>query len=96
MQWPMAFKECTPQEKTPHAELFPKTEDGKFIYSNVDYLETWTAMEECVTLGLVLGVSNFNSEQVERLLGHCKIKPVMNQVSLHCIHSIKNELWYKF
>jgi aldehyde reductase len=82
VHWPMGFKECTPRDKTPHAELFPKDADGKFIYSDVDYLETWTAMEECVTLGLTksIGVSNFNSEQIERLLANCKIKPVMNQV----------------
>lgn len=39
-------------------------------------------MEKLVDLGLVksIGISNFNSEQVDRLLAKCRIKPVNNQV----------------
>lgn len=39
-------------------------------------------MEKLVDLGLVkyLGVSNFNSEQVERVLKEGHIKPITNQV----------------
>lgn len=42
-------------------------------------------MEECVKLGLTksIGLSNFNSEQVERILSVAEIKPVMNQVECH-------------
>lgn len=41
-------------------------------------------MEALVEKGLVrsLGVSNFNSEQLDRLLSACTIKPVMNQVEV--------------
>lgn len=41
-------------------------------------------MEALVTEGLVrsIGVSNFNSEQLGRLLNACTIKPVMNQVEV--------------
>jgi hypothetical protein len=41
-------------------------------------------MEECVGLGLTksIGVSNFNSEQIERLLKVATVKPVTNQVLL--------------
>lgn len=41
-------------------------------------------MEKLVESGLVrsIGVSNFNSEQIDRLLAHCKIKPVTNQVEV--------------
>lgn len=44
-------------------------------------------MEKLVTLGLVrsIGVSNFNSQQIERLLANCEIKPVNNQVNLYKI-----------
>ena len=44
--------------------------------------ETWPAMEEIVRLGLAksIGISNFNSEQIERILKIAKIKPVVNQV----------------
>lgn len=53
------------------------------IFSDVDYLDTWKAMEKLVDLGLAksIGISNFNSQQVERLLANCRIKPVNNQVS---------------
>lgn len=39
-------------------------------------------MEKLVSLGLVrsIGISNFNSEQIDRLLASCEIKPVNNQV----------------
>lgn len=42
-------------------------------------------MEECVRLGLTksIGVSNFNEEQIDRLLKNCKIKPVVNQVEVN-------------
>lgn len=42
-------------------------------------------MEECVNLGLAksIGISNFNAEQIDRLLKNCKIKPVCNQVEVN-------------
>lgn len=55
------------------------------IFSDVDYLETWHGMEDCLTQGLTksIGVSNFNSEQITRLLNNCKIKPVNNQIEVN-------------
>lgn len=55
--------------------------------SDVDILDTWRAMEKLVELGLTksIGVSNFNSEQLSRLLANCTIKPVQNQV-FHIIY----------
>lgn len=43
------------------------------------------AMEDCVDEGLVkyIGLSNFNSEQIQRILDVARIKPVINQV-LQC------------
>jgi len=74
MHWPMAFKE--------EMGLTPEDENGKVMYSPADYVETYKAMEECVKLGLTksIGVSNFNSQQISRLLATCTIKPVTNQV----------------
>lgn len=39
-------------------------------------------MEKLIKLGLVrsIGVSNFNSQQLQRVLDNCEIKPVTNQV----------------
>jgi diketogulonate reductase-like aldo/keto reductase len=46
-------------------------------------------MEECVKQGLTksIGLSNFNSEQMQRVLDIATIKPVVNQVLiLNCGH----------
>ncbi|XP_018375713.1 PREDICTED: aldose reductase-like [Trachymyrmex cornetzi] len=42
-------------------------------------------MEECVKLDLTrsISLSNFNSEQIDRMLSIAQIKPVMNQVECH-------------
>lgn len=42
-------------------------------------------MEKCIELGLArsIGVSNFNSQQLTRLLESASIKPVMNQIEVH-------------
>lgn len=72
-------------------------------FSDVDYVDTWKAMEKLVDCGLIksVGISNFNSQQIDRLLANCRIKPVTNQVSIefysfgskiildHC----KNQIW---
>ena len=41
-------------------------------------------MEHCVNLGLVksIGVSNFNIEQLKRVIDNSSIKPVTNQVTI--------------
>lgn len=66
-------------------EYFPRDSSGNLAESSGDYVETWKEMEKCVELGLAksIGISNFNSEQIERLLKHATIKPVTNQVEVH-------------
>lgn len=77
IHWPMAYKEGD--------SLFPKNADDTPALSDVDYIDTWKAMEDLVTKGYVknIGVSNFNSEQLDRLLKNCTIKPVTNQIECH-------------
>ena len=62
--------------------LVPTGPDGKVIDGKVDYLEAWQGLEDCVKAGLVksIGISNFNSKQIDRLLASATIKPVTNQV----------------
>lgn len=64
--------------------------------SDVDYIETWKAMERLVELGWVksIGISNFNSEQIARLLSVAKIRPVVNQVE--CSPTINQKKLTKF
>ena len=63
---------------------FPKGADGNIILADVDYLDTWKAMEEFVDEGKVrsLGLSNFNIQQIERVLSSSRIKPANLQVKL--------------
>lgn len=58
---------------------------GTLELTDVDYLDTWREMEKLVDLGLTrsIGLSNFNAAQTERVLGNCRIKPVVNQVECH-------------
>lgn len=62
---------------------------GKTARADIDYLDTWRAMEKLVQSGRVrsIGLSNFNSEQTDRVLFFAKIKPVTNQVSMRIIKS---------
>lgn len=55
---------------------------GKTAKMDIDYLDTWRAMEKLVESGRVrsIGLSNFNSEQTDRVLSFAKIRPVTNQV----------------
>ncbi|XP_022120141.2 uncharacterized protein LOC110996654 [Pieris rapae] len=54
-------------------------------YSESDYLDAWFGLEKLVKKGLVrrVGVSNFNSAQIDRILDKGRIKPVVNQVECH-------------
>lgn len=50
----------------------------------IDYVETWRGMEQALVLGLTkaIGVSNFNEEQLDRLVKVAKVKPVVNQIEV--------------
>ena len=55
------------------------------LADEIDFIETWKAMELLVDQDLVksIGLSNFNEKQMERILEICKHKPVINQVEIH-------------
>ncbi|KAK1122832.1 hypothetical protein K0M31_009274 [Melipona bicolor] len=77
VHWPFAFQEG--------GDLLPRKENGDLLMSDTDYLETWKGMEECARLGLTrsIGISNFNQDQITRLLSVAEIKPVNNQVEVN-------------
>ncbi|MBZ3872150.1 Estradiol 17 beta-dehydrogenase 5 [Sciurus carolinensis] len=64
-------------------ELYPIDENGKIIYDTADLCAIWEAMEQCKDVGLAksIGVSNFNSRQLEMILNKpgLRYKPVCNQ-----------------
>lgn len=64
---------------------FPVDADNKVKLSDVDFLDTWRGMECVKKAGLTksIGVSNFNHEQIDRILKHCEIPPSNNQVECH-------------
>ncbi|XP_058831681.1 1,5-anhydro-D-fructose reductase-like [Topomyia yanbarensis] len=75
MHSPMSYKFVSWEPENPDAASVPE-------FTEVDYVDTWRAMEKLLSGGKVrsIGVSNFNSEQVERIVKECKVKPVTNQV----------------
>ncbi|XP_058046389.1 aldo-keto reductase family 1 member D1 isoform X2 [Ahaetulla prasina] len=79
IELPMAFQ--------PGENLYPKDENGKWLYHETDLCATWEALEACKDAGLVksLGVSNFNRRQLEMILNKpgLKYKPVSNQIECH-------------
>ncbi|XP_041366680.1 1,5-anhydro-D-fructose reductase-like [Gigantopelta aegis] len=78
MHWPMTYKEG--------GDFVPRDESGKVIFSDVDFLDTWKALEDCVDEGLVhdIGVSNFNSKQVLAIQNAARIAPSNIQIEAHC------------
>jgi len=80
MNSPMGYEyRCDADE-----HLWPENADATLAFSDVDYVDTYNEMEKLLETGLVrsIGVSNFNSEQIVRLLANCNIKPVVNQIEV--------------
>jgi 2,5-diketo-D-gluconate reductase A len=49
------------------------------------YVEAWTALIELQRQGRIksIGVSNFNADHLERIIGETGVTPVVNQIELH-------------
>merc|ERR1719515_679059 len=80
MHWPVCFKNLN------WTTNFPTNPDGSIIYDLENHPnDTYLAMEKLVEKGLVrsIGVSNFNSQQIEDICKRGTIKPVMCQVEVH-------------
>jgi diketogulonate reductase-like aldo/keto reductase len=60
--------------------------DGRAITdSNIDYVDTWKAMEKLYKSGKAkaIGISNFSKAEVERLLESAEVVPAAHQMELH-------------
>ena len=69
----------------PWPELFAGS-DKTYYEEN---LAVWKAMEEAVDEGKIksIGVSNFEINDIQNILDHCRIKPVVNQIRVHIGHT---------
>lgn len=75
-----------------------------------DVQGSWKAMEELYKEGIIkaIGVSNFEPDQLDKLISNNKIKPVVNQIETHAFfqqpknydvlkkHGIQHEAWSPF
>ncbi|KAL2011695.1 hypothetical protein VTN00DRAFT_4413 [Thermoascus crustaceus] len=77
MHYPIAWR--------PADDLFPKTSSGKPDVVNIDFVDTWKAMERLLPTGKVkaIGVSNFSRAEMEHLLKNCTIVPAVHQIEMH-------------
>ncbi|KAJ5251646.1 hypothetical protein N7489_002056 [Penicillium chrysogenum] len=77
MHWPVAFKRGD--------DPFPSDKDGNLITDDIDYLDTYKAMEGLVKSGKAkaIGVSNFSQREIERILANATIKPAVHQMEMH-------------
>ncbi|KAJ5831899.1 hypothetical protein N7474_000210 [Penicillium riverlandense] len=77
MHWPVAFKRGD--------DLFPSDKDGNLITEDIDYVQTYKAMEALVKSGKTkaIGISNFSKKEVERILENASIVPAVHQMELH-------------
>uniref|UniRef100_D3TRK6 Aldo/keto reductase family protein n=1 Tax=Glossina morsitans morsitans TaxID=37546 RepID=D3TRK6_GLOMM len=55
------------------------------IDTSTDHIAIWKKMEHLVALGLTksIGLSNFNQEQIQRILNNCTIRPANLQIEHH-------------
>ncbi|KAM3963789.1 aldo-keto reductase AKR2E4 [Aphomia sociella] len=83
-----ALRESLSKLKLDYVDLYlihwPVSVNEKGEDLGIDLVETWKAMEELVKSGLVksIGVSNFNKEQLNRLLSAGQIKPDVCQFEI--------------
>lgn len=67
-------------------DVFPRNPDGTVVLDmSTDLVKVWKAMEDMVDAGLTksIGVSNFNEDQIKRILKAGRIKPANLQIELH-------------
>jgi glycerol 2-dehydrogenase (NADP+) len=79
MHWPVSLP---PNEPT--APNFGK-EDRSTHASDWDFAKTWAEMEKLLDTGLVkaIGVANFSTVNLEKLMKTARVTPAVNQTELH-------------
>ncbi|SGZ59016.1 CIC11C00000002943 [Sungouiella intermedia] len=59
--------------------------DNDYVLVDIDYIDTWKAMEKLLDTGKVraIGISNFCHSETQRLLDSCTVKPQVHQMEMH-------------
>ncbi|XP_068210746.1 aldo-keto reductase family 1 member A1-like [Palaemon carinicauda] len=73
-------------------DVWPVDDNGNVVLDlETDLESVYKAMEELVDCGKAkaIGLSNFNSKQIERIMKVCRIKPSNLQVEVHAYHQQK-------
>jgi len=86
IHFPISLKHVPIEERYPPEWLFnPESDNPEMIIDPVPLFETWQAMEELVTAGLVknIGVCNYNSALLHDLNSYATIKPAVLQIESH-------------
>ena len=78
MHWPVSLDHSTGAE-------YGKEDRINSHLQGWDFRKTWVLMEELLDTGKVkaIGVANFSTQNLERLLQSCKVVPAVNQTELH-------------
>lgn len=71
----------------PWSEMYPEA-PNRYYEENP---QVWKALEEAYKAGKIkaIGVSNFDVDDLNNLLGKCEIKPMANQIRIHIGHTPK-------
>jgi len=79
IHWPTNFKAGD--------AMFPKNERGEMLHGppEENFMQTWPELEKCVDdqKTRAIGLSNFNSQQIERVRKKARIMPAVLQVECH-------------
>jgi len=76
IHWPVAYKRVDRDNIDYSSHV---------VDDSYDFIDTWREMERLKDIGLVksIGVSNFNKDQLNRLINLAKYLPVVNQIEVH-------------
>lgn len=77
MHWPVAVERGD--------NFFPRDENGKMKLADIDYVDTYKAMEKLVGKGKAkaIGISNFSEAELSRLLQETSVVPAAHQLEMH-------------
>jgi D-xylose reductase len=86
IHFPIALEYIPPEKRYPAGWFYdPDAAEPRMRPARVPISETWRAMEELLSAGLVknIGVSNFGTSLLRDMLAYAKVPPAVLQVEMH-------------